>query len=107
MFRAGSRPKEFFLSVDVAQFCLRQVLPLPRQDFLIEYFSDTVFPRIQNMGYQAVRTQRWKYIHYRDISEADELYDLTKDPYEMTNLIGDPRAPRTEMQTRLARLKDT
>jgi len=107
MFRAGSRPKEFFLSVDVAQLCLRQVLPPPRQDFLIEYFSDKVFPRIQNMGYQAVRTRRWKYIHYQDISGADELYDLASDPYEMTNLIGDPRAPRTEMQARLARLKDT
>ena len=42
-----------------------------------------------------------------EIVWLDELYDLTKDPYEMTNLIGDPRAPRTEMQTRLARLKDT
>jgi N-acetylglucosamine-6-sulfatase len=106
LFRAGSRPRQFFLSVDVAEFCLRQVLPPPRQEFLIEYYSDKVFPRIQNMGYQAVRTERWKYIHYRDMSGADELYDLAKDPYELTNRIGDPRAPLGEMRARLARLKE-
>jgi arylsulfatase A-like enzyme len=106
MFRAGFRPKEFFLSVDVASFCLRQVLPPARQDFLIEYYSDKVFPRIQNVGYQAVRTDRWTYIHYRDMSRADELYDLAKDPYELTNRIGDPRAPLGQMRARLARLKE-
>ena len=80
-------------------------LPPPREDFLIEYYSDTVFPRIRNMGYQSVRTQRWKYIHYVDLADADELYDLVNDPYEMTNRIGDRRAPLAEMQRRLARLK--
>ena len=90
----------------MAQLCLRQELPPSREDFLIEYYSDTVFPRIRNMGYQAVRTQRWKYIHYGDLADADELYDLVDDPYEMTNRIGDPRAPLAEMQTRLARLKN-
>jgi N-acetylglucosamine-6-sulfatase len=73
---------------------------------LIEYFSDQVFPRIRNMGYQAVRTRQWKYIHYRDINGADELYDLSNDPYEMDNLISDTRAPLRDMQARLAKLKD-
>jgi N-acetylglucosamine-6-sulfatase len=90
----------------VAALCLRQELPPSRDDFLIEYYSDTVYPRIRNMGYQAVRTQRWKYIHYVDLAEADELYDLVNDPYEMTNRIGDSRAPLAEMQTRLAKLKN-
>jgi N-acetylglucosamine-6-sulfatase len=107
MFRAGSKPDRFFLGIDIENLCLRQVLPPAREDFLIEYFSDTVFPRIRNMGYRAVRTRRWKYIHYVDLSGADELYDLQNDPYEMTNLIGDPRAPLKDMQARLARLKDT
>ena len=80
MFRAGSKPEGVFLSVDVAKLCLQRVLPPPREDFLIEYFSDKVFPRIRNMGYQAVRTRRWKYIHYRDLSGADELYDLQRRP---------------------------
>lgn len=107
MFPAGSRPKEFFLSIDVAPLCLKQELPKPRQEILIEYFSDKVYPRIRNMGYQAVRTKRWKYIHYGDISGADELYDLEKDPYELTNRIGDPKAPLANMQALLAKIKDT
>jgi N-acetylglucosamine-6-sulfatase len=45
--------------------------------------------RMANMGYQAVRTTRWKYIHYRELEGADELYDLQSDPYEMKNLIND------------------
>ena len=53
----------------------------------IEYHSDRVFPRIRDMGYRAVRTMRWKYIHYLHLNGADELYDLTADPYELTNLI--------------------
>jgi arylsulfatase A-like enzyme len=44
------------------------------------------------MGYQAVRTSRWKYIHYTELDGAVELYDLDTDPYEMTNRISDPRA---------------
>jgi N-acetylglucosamine-6-sulfatase len=107
MFKADSHPEQFFLSVDVAGLCLRQELPPARGEFLIEYFSDKVFPRIKNMGYQAVRTQKWKYIQYRDITGADELYDLVNDPFEMKNVILDPRAPRAEMQARLTKLKDS
>jgi N-acetylglucosamine-6-sulfatase len=40
-----------------------------------------------NMGYQAIRTDRWKFIHYRDLEGMDELYDLQVDPYEMDNII--------------------
>jgi arylsulfatase A-like enzyme len=106
MFKAGSRPEQFFLSVDVARLCLRQQGPPVREDFLVEYFSDKVFPRIRNMGYQAVRTRTWKYIHYRDLTGMDELYDLRNDPYEMKNVVNDFSAKRSEMQARLARLKD-
>jgi N-acetylglucosamine-6-sulfatase len=63
-----------------------------RDAFLIEYYSDTVFPRMLKMGYQAVRTSRWKYIHYLDLEGMDELYDLKSDPYEMKNLITDSKA---------------
>ena len=61
-----------------------------RTSFLIEYFSDTVFPRIRNMGYDAVRTERYKYIHYRELDGMDELYDLEADTAEMNNAVGDP-----------------
>src|SRR4030095_12541117 len=69
-----------------------------RTSFLIEYFTDTVFPRILNMGYQAVRTERYKYIHYTQLSGMDELYDLRSDPYEMSNVIGAPAARSVLLQ---------
>ena len=58
-----------------------------RTSFLIEYFSDRTMQRMLNMGYQAVRTERWKYIHYTELEGMDELYDLRRDPFEMHNLI--------------------
>jgi arylsulfatase A-like enzyme len=71
---------------------------------LVEYFSDTVFPRIRNMGYYAVRTSRWKYIHYREIEGADELYDLRSDPFELENRVNDGKAPLRELKAQLERL---
>jgi len=71
-----------------------------RSSFLIEYYSDTVFPRIYQMGYVAARTARHKYIQYRELQEMDELYDLETDPFEETNIIG-----RTESAGTLERMK--
>ena len=108
--RAKSVPDGFALNIDVAPTLLelagtpipadiegRSLMPLLRgtardwrTSFLIEYYSDKVFPRILNMGYQSVRTERWKYIHYTELDDMDELYDLAADPGEMNNAIGDP-----------------
>ena len=63
-----------------------------REALLIEYASDTEFPRTRGMGYEAVRTDRWKYIRYRELTGMDELYDLSNDPHELRNLLPD-RAP--------------
>jgi hypothetical protein len=49
-------------------------------------------------------THRWKYIQYRDIDGADELYDLSNDSFELNNLIGDKTAPLQQIKRRLARL---
>ena len=73
---------------------LRGEPPSWRQSVLIEYYSDTVFPRIRNMGYQAVRTERYKYIDYLELAGMDELYDLQADPYELDNLVGSARGAR-------------
>ncbi len=77
-----------------------------RDSFLIEYYSDKVFPRIVNMGYQAVRTEGWKYLHYTELAGMDELYDLRADPYEMNNCINDPAAQEKlkQLKAELARL---
>lgn len=66
-----------------------------RQSFLVEYFSDTVMPRVRNMGYNAVRTRRWK------------LYDLERDPYELQNLGGRAGSAPViaEMRRELERLR--
>ena len=60
-----------------------------------------------NLGYQAVRTERWKYIHYTELEGMDELYDLRRDPYEMRNLIGDAtvRGTLESLQADMQRLK--
>jgi N-acetylglucosamine-6-sulfatase len=118
LFRAGARPEHLTLSVDVAATALalagvRPTVPLhgrplntrsQRAGVLIEYFSDTVFPRIRNMGYQAIRTDRWKYIRYQELKDSDEVYDLRNDPFELNNLHGDARAPLAQLQRQLDRL---
>ena len=60
------------------------------------------------MGYQAVRTEQWKYIHYTELTGMDELYNLAADPFELRNLVADPasRAKHREMETALHRLLD-
>jgi N-acetylglucosamine-6-sulfatase len=77
-----------------------------RESFLIEYYSDTVFPRVLNMGYSAVRTTSAKYIAYRDLQGMNELYDLAADPYEERNLIAAPEsaALRAALEAELERL---
>lgn len=124
--RPGTTPHEMVLSIDAAPTVLelagltpelgvqgRSLVPIfenrPREwrsSFLIEYFSDTVFPRIRNMGYVAVRTTRHKYIQYQELENMNELYDLEADPYEEHNLIGasDARSVRERMQSELQRL---
>jgi N-acetylglucosamine-6-sulfatase len=114
-FRPKSTPSQFLLNVDVAASVLalagitapesfhgRPFWATPHRDaVLIEYFSDTTFPRIRNMGYYAARTQRWKYIQYRDLEGADELYDLSSDPFELNNVISEKTAPLQQIRQRL------
>jgi N-acetylglucosamine-6-sulfatase len=112
--RAGSTPDGFALGIDIAPTVLeltgvksdramqgRSLVPLLkgnatgwRKSFLIEYFSDKTMPRISHMGYQALRSERWKYIHYTELNGMDELYDLIKDPYEMRNTIASGEGAR-------------
>ena len=61
-----------------------------RQSFLCEYWSEGAWPWIVGMGYKAVRTERYKYIHWTHHQGMAEMYDLEKDPYELKNLAADP-----------------
>ncbi len=81
--------------------------PAPvRDELLIEYYSDTEFPRLQGMGYSAIRTDQYKYIRYRELDGMDELYDLRVDPHELDNLLPDrvPLGVREDLAQRLDRL---
>jgi N-acetylglucosamine-6-sulfatase len=124
--KAGTKPEQLVLSIDLASTLLEMAGVKPvnqlqgkswlpifagkidgwRNSFLVEYYSDTVFPRIVNMGYKAVRNQRYKYIRYTDLEGMNELYDLVIDPYELHNIINDPAMNGTlrEMKNELNRL---
>jgi N-acetylglucosamine-6-sulfatase len=116
LIEAGSKPEGLALTIDFAPTFVelaggvipaayqgRSLVPLMkgvtpqdwRKSILIEYFSDTVFPRMRKMGYHAVRDEHWKYIHYDVQADANELYDLKKDPYELKNIIHDKGAADT------------
>ena len=124
--RAGATPAELVQVIDLAPTILAlagvtdtvarhgtSLVPLLngtstmwRKAVLLEYYTDQVFPRTLNMGYQAVRTERHKYIDYLELPGMDELYDLEKDPYELENLIGRPAGDSLlpGLQAELARL---
>jgi len=125
--RAGSTPAQLVQVIDLAptildlagvpDTVLRQGASLApllsgyatswRRSVLLEYYSDRVFPRMLNMAYQAVRTERHKYIDYLELPGMDELYDLEADPFELENLIGTPAGDRLlpGLQAELTRLQ--
>lgn len=61
-----------------------------RTELFCEYFKEANFPRTPS--WRAIRTETAKYVHYPELSGADEFYDLKADPLEMKNIINDPRA---------------
>jgi N-acetylglucosamine-6-sulfatase len=109
--RAGSTPSQMVQTIDFAPTLLsmagvadtvrRQGVSLVpvlngsapgwRRSVFLEYYSDIVFPRMLTMGYDAVRTDRYTYIVYRELPGMEELYDLATDPYQVDNLMGSAR----------------
>ncbi len=59
-----------------------------REDFLYVYYWEKNFPQTPTTF--ALRTDRYKYITYYGLWDADELYDLQSDPDETRNLLYDP-----------------
>ena len=113
LIKAGSRIDGMVLNIDIAPTMLaaagvaphkqmqgRSFLPLFsgktkgwREHFLCEYFMEQNFARVAS--WEAVRTARYKYVHYFDLKDMDELYDLQADAGEMKNLIGEASAKAT------------
>lgn len=83
--------------------------PAWRTSWFYHYNYEKQFPYTPNV--RAIRTDRWKYIHYpHGDGSADkhlaELYDLQADPGETKNLINDPKLASTvtELKAALAKL---
>jgi N-acetylglucosamine-6-sulfatase len=90
LIKAGTIRDESVLNIDLAPTLLelaglsppatiqgRSLVPLLkgsgsewRRSFLIEYYSDKVFPWIQKMGYKAIRTERWKWLCTKSLDRA-------------------------------------
>jgi N-acetylglucosamine-6-sulfatase len=107
----GSEIEELVASIDIAPTVLeiagvpigdhiqgRSFVPLLtgdsrdwRQALLVEFYTyENPFPWLVDMDYRAVRTKRYKYIHWVHHPAEAELYDLSQDPYETRNLIHEP-----------------
>jgi N-acetylglucosamine-6-sulfatase len=117
LFSAGSTVTKVVSGLDIMPTCLdaagvsiphdidgRSMLPLLqgrddpqwRTELLYEYYWERNFPQTPTM--HALRTDRYKYIHYYGIWDLDELYDLQEDPQETTNLILNPERRQTIQQ---------
>jgi N-acetylglucosamine-6-sulfatase len=127
LVQPGTRIDDLALSIDVAPTVLdvggaeigdhvqgRSLVPLLqggetdwRQSVLIEFYTyENPMPWLLDMDYRAVRTDRYKYIHWMHHPDESELYDLETDPYETKNVIDDPAMAGVvqEMRRELSRL---
>jgi arylsulfatase A-like enzyme len=112
--RPGVELSEMILALDIAPTMIelaggtpgahiqgRSLVPLMdgvprgwRTSFLAEYYNESAWPWIVGMGYKAVRTEHHKLVHWVHKEGMDELYDLERDPYEISNRFSDPAYAR-------------
>jgi arylsulfatase A-like enzyme len=95
---AGGRPGPHIQGLSLVGL-LKKKARRWRKSFLIEYYNESAWPWIVGMSYKAVRTERAKLIHWVHKEGVDELYDLGRDPYEISNVIG--RAAYGKVRARL------
>ena len=86
---AGGKPGPQIQGKSILNLLKNKKVPW-RKAVLAEYWAEQAYSWLIGMTYKAIRTERYKLIHWvnkdRD-GELDELYDLDKDPYELKNLI--------------------
>ncbi len=72
-----------------------------RKDFLYVYYWEKNFPQTPTIF--SLRSDRYKYITYYGLWDADELYDLESDPDETRNLLYQPKHQKLakELENRL------
>jgi N-acetylglucosamine-6-sulfatase len=109
---AGSEPAGLTLSIDLAATILdiagagpkasvqgRSLMPMlsgkaeaVREAAYMEYYShENPFVWGANLDYRVIRKGNYKYIRWMRFEDAVELYDLQVDPYEIHNLIDQPK----------------
>jgi N-acetylglucosamine-6-sulfatase len=106
--QAGSKCNEMVLNIDIAPTLAElagvkvpagmqgvSFVPLLkeknkgwRKSFLYEYFQESYAPGFVTVV--GVRNKQYKYIENHEARDISELYDLEKDPGEMTNQINNP-----------------
>ena len=112
LIEPNTRISEFVLSIDYAPTALmlagapvkshiqgESFIPLLtqkaenwRKSFLVEYYSyENPMPWLIDTDYKALRTEKYKYIHWFKHENNNELYDLEKDPFEMNNIYGEEK----------------
>ncbi len=109
LFKGGTVVEKVVANIDVAptimeaaglaapaHFDGRSFVPLAqgknvpwRDYFLYVYYWEKNFP--QSPTVFSLRGDRYKYITYYGLWDADELYDLQNDPDELQNLLYDPK----------------
>jgi N-acetylglucosamine-6-sulfatase len=87
---AGGRPGPQIQGLSLIPLLKRRRSRDWRKSFLVEYYNESAWPWIVGMSYKAVRTESAKLIHWVHKEGVDELYDLERDPYEITNVIRKP-----------------
>lgn len=107
LFKGGQRRSQMILNIDFAPTLLEAAgVPAPstvqgrsfypllngenapwREAFLYEYFWERTFPQTPTV--LGVRTDRYKLMKFHGVWDRYELYDLTEDPDERNNLLGD------------------
>ncbi|HVG13973.1 MAG TPA: sulfatase, partial [Chitinophagaceae bacterium] len=108
MFKGGQTINSMVQNIDVAPTILecaglvkpvdmpgRSIIPLLsgdtsgwRNTIFYEYYWEYDFPMTPTVF--GVRSDKYKYIRYQGLWDKNELYDLEKDPDEITNLIDKP-----------------
>lgn len=90
----------------------RSLIPLLKgtaKDWRDDFFYEHHFIPNRLPESEAVRTERWKYIHWLEPKPGvEELYDLKEDPMEVHNLADDPdhQAKLDEMRSRWKELRE-
>jgi len=122
----GAEIEDLVSSIDIAPTVLelagaeigdhiqgRSVVPLLRGEnsawrdaVLIEFYTyENPMPWLVDMEYRAVRSERYKYIHWIQHPTENELYDLLRDPFEIDNVFSSAEYATTlaDMQQKLRR----